>query len=124
MKTLTPRNGLVLVRIPEEKEARTKSGIILPAVMGTTFAMAEIVSIGRGILDVGGHYGTDDLKPGMLVLIKSGQQMAIGERVQTMITLEKTGGKDSDKTFLLNQHDILAIVSGSDDVKETRVLVD
>lgn len=108
MQSVTPRNGLVLVKILDKKERKTASGIIVPNGMATTFEMAEIVKVGRGILDVGIHVGTDDLHPGQIVLIKSGQQVDMGVHAKSTLPLTS---EDGSKVFMLNQIDILLILS-------------
>lgn len=107
--SVIPRNGLVVIEVIEAKEARTKHGIVLPAVTtGNIFEIARVIAVGRGFPDAGKHVGTDDLKPGMLVLIKSGSRH---EMQAALSRLEfDVGGK---KTSLLNQQDILSIVDES-----------
>lgn len=110
MAMIKPRNGLLIIRvIPNDAEIKTKAGIVLPrGQRGHIFEMAEIVAVGRGVLlDAGGHGGTDDLKPGMKVLVKTGVRQDIGQEAFSMLSFEVPGG---GKISLCNQLDVLAIV--------------
>lgn len=103
---VTPRNSLVLIRPMERKEQRQASGIIIPTLKNVEFELAEVVAVGRGYTEQGAYQGTDDLKPGMLVMYKAGamtQQMGM---VPNTIGLLDEG----EKTALINQHDIYAII--------------
>lgn len=103
---LTPRNGLVTITPIEDKETKTKTGIILPASLRQLFEVARVVAVGRGVFDFGNHVATDDLKPGMLVLVKSGSRMSMEAIGRSIVDLT-----DGDKKIgLCNQSDILAII--------------
>lgn len=113
------RNGLVAIRLIEQPdEQRTKEGIWLPiGGLGMQFALAEIVHVGRGVLlDQGGHGGTDDLKVGDRVLVKTGQKQSRGNgdvqgvEMRSCLDIDLGG----DNIIVLNQLDILAVLKGEE----------
>jgi co-chaperonin GroES (HSP10) len=107
MSTIFPRNGLVTVKVIEAKEAKTAHGIFLPTNQGSIFEMARIVEVGRGFPDAGKYVGTDDLREGMLVVIKSGHRQDMG----TALSRFEFGVRsDKEKVNLINQQDIVAVV--------------
>jgi co-chaperonin GroES (HSP10) len=105
---IQPRNGLVLIRLIKQKEERkTSSGIVIPTHSGTMMDKAEILAVGRGIWDYGKHAQTDDLQPGMLVLIKAGTRgQNVGEQMRSHLGMTV----DGEDVSLINQMDVLAIV--------------
>jgi len=109
---IKPRNGLIVIRPIPDKEQKSASGIIIPKTAGQTFEFAEVIAIGPGVPLEAGHGergGTDDLKVGMFVLIKSGVQgRELGQKMQNFVTLE--GAEAGGNLHLINQSDILAIV--------------
>lgn len=128
---LRPRNGLVTIRIlPKPKT--TAQGIILPeGGLGMMFEIAEVVAVGPGVLldspaknphfdyFEGVHGGTDDLKPGMRVLVKTGEAQPIQRGPGIMGRQEMKSMLDFDDGSeeglgLINQSDILAIVEEVD----------
>lgn len=104
---LQPRNGLVTVEIIDAKEAKTVHGLYLPPNQGAFFEMATVLEVGRGFADAGKHVGTDDLKPGMKVLIKSGVRQDVRAALSRF---EFEVGQEKRKISLINQQDIVAIV--------------
>lgn len=112
MKSVQPRNGLVIIRLIEEKETKTASGIIISAQNAMITQEAEIVAVGRGVLtESGKHGGTDDLRPGMRVLVKAGQRMRDGGGMTQEMRLAEMFGDDSGKYTMINQLDVLGIIS-------------
>lgn len=104
---LQPRNGMCFVRIQEQRETKTATGIVVPASQGTMFDTAVLLAVGPGIWDFGHQIGTSDLKVGDTVLIKSGMRGgAIGEQMRTLAEFDMDGGK----VCLINQQDILAVI--------------
>lgn len=108
-----PRNALVLVRIPEEKEQRSSTGLYLPNMTGMQFRPIEIVEVGSGTPEIGGA-DTKDLKPGMRALAKVGEKRPqaggmAGAIQWSCIPLSKEASSETG-LFLINQHDILAIL--------------
>lgn len=103
---LIPRNGLVVVRPIKAREIKSSHGIILPASCGDVFEMAEIVAVGPGVWDAGKYIGTEDLKPGMTVMVKSGVQLDISRKMQSYVNITEGG----EELRLLNQQDIFAVV--------------
>lgn len=109
MKTIQPRNGLVLVAIVPHKEHKTEAGIIVPVTQGTIFEIARIVAVGPGTWDAGKQCGTQDLKAGQVVLIKSGMQ---GQQLgQTAMLGLPVTQEDGSKVVLMNQSDVFAIIN-------------
>jgi len=110
---ITPRNGLVTVRFLEPRQDTMVGKIHVPAASGNQFKMAEIVEVGRGSPDYGKFVGTEDLRPGQTVLVKSGTQVDIGNTVHNYIHLKDDAGHD---LAVLNQQDIMAIIKDADEV--------
>lgn len=111
MSKILPRNGLVLVKFLEEPpERKTTAGIIIPksnSAGSHIFDRAEVLEVGRGIFDAGVHAHTDDLKPGMIVLVKSGQRGgSIGQIANNFVEMSLDGAE----VGLLNQADIFCIL--------------
>lgn len=129
-RDVTPRNGLVLIRVPEETQQKTMAGLYVPEVAGQQFRECRIVAVGRGTPDTN-FTDTSDLKAGQRVLASIGVKNPrdpIGTPMQyTAIPLSKNMGDGEHKgLFLLNQHDIFAIlpeetIGDSDDADESNV---
>ena len=90
--------------------------IHIPATQGNQFQLAEVVEVGRGTPDFRIHVGTDDLRPGQTVIVKTGVQMEIGHTVTNFIPLKDEEGRD---LMVMNQQDIMAIIEDSPDEAET-----
>lgn len=103
---VTPRNGLILISVIEDRESKTAAGIIIPSEIKQMFELARVEKVGRGVFDFGKHVATDDLTPGMLVLVKTDSRVAVDAVGRSALDL-----KDGDrKVSLVNQSDILAII--------------
>lgn len=114
MLTLRPRMGLCLIRLIEQKETKTNAGIIVPNSEGAMWQEAELLAVGPGIPNEHGvPYGTDDLKVGMRVLVKSGGQMG---GMQTRLPVFASGGQNIS---MVNYQDIHMVLDGSPDLKIT-----
>lgn len=116
--TLRPRNGLVLVQVMEEKEAKTASGIIIPKDKTVQFKMAKVLAVGPGTWDAGKQCATEDLRPGMTVLAKAAvlagvNQMGGAQMGDIFPSFDTAQGK----VGLMNQIDIVAIVDGTPDIQ-------
>lgn len=117
---ITPRNSLVTVRFLEPRKDTMIGRIHIPTTRGAQFKMAEIVAVGRGTPEFTTHVGTDDLHPGQTVLVKAGTQIDIGQTVQNYIQIKDQEGQD---LAMLNQHDIMAIISDTPDEAGTVIEV-
>ena len=109
---ITPRNSLVTVRLLKPRKDTMIGKIHIPAAQGNQFQMAEVVEVGRGTPDFRIHVGTDDLKPGQTVLVKTGVQMDLGHSMTNYIQLTDEDGFD---LAVLNQQDIMAIIEDTPD---------
>ena len=118
---ITPRNSLVTVRFLEPRKDTMIGRIHIPTTRGTQFKMAEVVEVGRGTPEFTTHVGTDDLHAGQFVLVKAGSQVDIGNTIQSYIEIKDDEGRD---LALLNQHDIMAIISDAPDEAELELAGD
>ncbi|KKL20797.1 hypothetical protein LCGC14_2451870 [marine sediment metagenome] len=118
---ITPRNALVTVRMFEPRKDTKIGGIYIPSTHGAQFKMAEVVEVGRGTPEYNALVGTDDLRAGQTVLVKAGQQIDIGQSVQSYVEIQDGEGND---LALMNQHDIMAIIGDTNDDSGTAIPVD
>lgn len=97
---LKPRGDLVVVEKHANEEKETKGGIVIPLNVGEAgITHATIKAIGPGhYLENGERAVLNDLKIGDTVLIDASKAMSLSV--------------DDNKTFLLNQSAILAVVEG------------
>ena len=112
---ITPRNSLVTVRFLKPRKDTMIGKIHIPATQGNQFQLAEVIEVGRGTPDFRIHVGTDDLRKGQTVLVKTGMQLDIGQTVQNYIHLKDEEGHD---LAVLNQQDIMAIIEDTPDEAE------
>ena len=102
-----PRNALVTVR-RLGKLADDKIGNIVMPTTSAKFDVAEIINVGPGTAgDRGIMSDTHDLERGQLVLIKTEGQPKPGLRATTTLKFRMGDGE----VELMNQYDILAIIS-------------
>lgn len=107
---IIPRNNLVLVRPMDAREQRTASGVVIPADRSQEFEIAEIVAIGRGVVDQG-HTRTEDLRPGQIVMVRARQSMGPrGGIVERYVSLARGLGPDASKVRLLDESDVFCII--------------
>lgn len=109
-----PRNSLVTIRIPEEAEQKSDTGLYLPRVAGSQFRVCEIIAVGPGTPEIGG-LDTKDLAVGQQVLAKVGNIAPprpgelLGPIMWTCVPLSK-GSTDGAGEFLINQADIFMVL--------------
>lgn len=110
-----PRNALVLIRIPKEKEQRSSTGLYLPNMAGQQFRNCEVIEVGEGTAEIQG-VDVKDLEPGQRVLAKVGEKRPqqgglTGQMQWSCIPLSEEATTSTESgLFLINQHDILAIL--------------
>lgn len=97
---LKPRGDLVVVEKHDNVEKETEGGIVIPLNVGEAgITHATVKAIGPGhYLENGERAVLNDLKVGDIVLIDASKAVPLSV--------------DDNKTFLLNQSAILAVVDG------------
>ncbi|HEY8347594.1 MAG TPA: co-chaperone GroES [Symbiobacteriaceae bacterium] len=94
---IKPLADRVLVR-PQEREERTKGGIVLPDTAKEKPQMGKVLAVGPGRL------------------LESGQRVAMEVKEGDTILFSKYAGTeikvDGEELLLINERDILAIVEG------------
>ncbi|MEE0776119.1 MAG: co-chaperone GroES [Bacillota bacterium] len=93
---LTPLGDRVLIKVPEVKEVKTQSGLLLAGNAAEKPQEAEVVAVGKGRMLDNGDYVPMEVK--------------VGDKV----IYSKFGGTevkvDEESYILMDVHDILAIV--------------
>ena len=118
------RNGLVGIKLIPRPE-KTKEGLFLPSdgTLGIQFAVARVVLVGPGVLldspgpgadgPRGVHGGTDDLKIGDIVLVRTGEKRQVGPNGIGGVEVKSSPALDfgDEKLIILNQTDVLGVVN-------------
>lgn len=94
---IKPLADRVLVR-PQEREERTKGGIVLPDTAKEKPQMGKVLAVGQGRL------------------LENGQRVALEVREGDAVLFSKYSGTevkvDDEDLLLINERDILAVVEG------------
>lgn len=114
--SIKPRNGLVLVQMMDEKEGKTASGIIIPTDKNIVFKVGRVLDVGPGVWDGGVQCATGDLVIGQLVMIRAAAVVGANRLggVQ-MGDLFPSFDTSRGKVGLVNQQDIVGIITGAPD---------